>query len=75
MAQFGYYEGVAGDDGAEEGEAACGCFELVFGGDVVFDEEGDAVQGAPDLALVAFGIEGCGDGEDVGVQLEDGADA
>lgn len=73
LAQLGYYEGVAGDDGAEQGEAAGGCFELVFGGDVVLYEEGDAVEGAAHAVVGAFGVESCGDGEDVGVQLEDGA--
>ena len=67
LAELGYYEGVAGDDGAEQSEAA-GCrFELVFGRDVVFDEEGNAVEGAAGLAVGAFRVEGRGDGEDVGV--------
>lgn len=60
---------VSGDDGAEESPAAgCG-FHLVFGGDVVLDEEGDAVEWAADVTSGSFGIKSGGDLEEVRVEL------
>ncbi len=69
MAKFGNDVGVSGHNGAEESPAArCG-FHFVFGGDIVFDDQRDAVKWAADVASSSFGIEGGGDLKEVGVNL------
>lgn len=73
IAQLAYDKGIAGDDAAEQSPAAGAGVEVVLGGDVVLDDEGDAVQRAPNLAGLALSISLRGNGEDVGVDLDDGA--
>jgi hypothetical protein len=59
-------------DVAQEGPAAGAGLQVVLGGDVVLDDEGDAVQRASDLAALALSISLGGNGEGVGVDLDDG---
>lgn len=68
--------GVTGDDGAEESPAAGGGFQTVFCGDVVFDDEGDAVEGAADVgfALGSFFVALFGDFEGVWIELYESTD-
>lgn len=61
---------IARDDGADEGPAARGGLHLVLTGDVVLDQEGDAVQGTAHGTLLAFGIQRLGNGHGVGVELQ-----
>lgn len=63
---------VSRHDVAQEGPAAGAGLQVVLGGDVVLDDEGDAVQRASDLALLALSISLGGNGEEVGVDLDDG---
>ena len=69
-AQLLRYEGILGRPGADERERPGGGHHLVGGIDVVFDEHGDAVQGAARTFGLAFLIERIGDGEGVGVEFE-----
>lgn len=64
--------GVSRHDVAQEGPAAGTGLQVVLGGDVVLDNEGDAVQRATDRAVLALSIQLGGDGEDIGVDLDDG---
>lgn len=63
---------VSRHDVAQQGPAAGTGLQVVLGGDVVLDNEGDAVQRATDLAALALGIQLGGNGEDIGVDLDDG---
>jgi hypothetical protein len=72
IAQLFDNKSITGDDAAEQSPAAGAGVEVVLGGDVVLDDKGDAVQRAPDLASLALSISLGGNGEDVGVDLNDG---
>ncbi|KAI6777198.1 hypothetical protein HG530_001143 [Fusarium avenaceum] len=65
--------GIAGHDVAEKSPAAGGGLETVFGGDVVFDGEGDAMERTANFALCSFGVALSCDGEGVGVDLQNRA--
>lgn len=81
---------VAGDDGADEGAAAGGGLHFVCSGHVlgavsgegserdegadIFDKDGDAMEGAAGVALLALGIESGGYSGGVWVHLDDGAE-
>lgn len=72
VAQLADDKRVSRHDVAQEGPAAGTGFQVVLGGDVVFDNKGDAVQRATDLAALALSISLGGNGEGVGVDLDDG---
>lgn len=65
-------EGITRHNVAQQRQAAGARLQVVRGGDVVLDDEGNAVQGATDLALLALGIALRSNGEQVGVDLDDG---
>ena len=60
--------------GAEQRERAGGGHHSVGGIDVVFDQHRDAVHRAARAFGFALLIEGIGDGECVGIHLDDGVD-
>ena len=66
-------EGVAGRARALEGERAGGGRGAVAGVDVVLDQDREAVQRAAGALRPALGVERVGDGQRVGVGLDDAA--
>lgn len=72
VAQLADDKGVSRHNVAQEGPAAGTGLQVVLGGDVVLDNEGDAVQRATDLAALALSISLGGNGEGVRVDLDYG---
>lgn len=65
-------KGITGHDAAEQSPATSGSFHAVLGGNVVLDNEGNAVQGTADLALGTLLIQRLSNGVGIRVELQDG---
>ena len=66
-------ERVARDDGANERPTSCSGLHLVFRPNVVFDKEGDTMEGPPHLPIGALLVKHVGDVVHVWIELENGA--
>src|SRR4029077_19404336 len=59
---------------ADQGQRAGGGHHLVGGVDVVFDDDGDAVERTAGALVFAFTVKRVGDLEGVGIQFDDAVD-
>lgn len=73
VTKLGYNMGITRDPAAKKSPAASSSLHIVVGANVVLDRERNAMQGAADLACLALSIALSGDGESIGVDLENGA--
>ena len=70
LSQFGSHAAISGHDCAEERIRASIVLHLIGGGDIVFDQDGYAVQGAALCPIFALGVELGRDGERIWVDLD-----
>ena len=74
LAEFLRDERIFGGLRADEGQGAGGGAHAVVSINIIFDQDGDAVERAAGTFFFAFFVEGFGDGEGVGIGFDDAVD-